>query len=98
MAAACCFVQPVLLHVALFVGHKGLAVGLVVERKAHLVQGIALLGLVAVERCGAGNGGKLKGHGVSPMNAMNGATGTEYSHPVAKNKPRLHHLIHEQIR
>ncbi len=38
------------------VGDEGLAVGGIVERVAHLVQRIALAGLVAVEQRRAGNG------------------------------------------
>jgi hypothetical protein len=57
--------ERVLAHVAFGVGQKGVAVGLVVEGEAHLVQRITLAGHGAVERGGAGDGAGGRAHGVS---------------------------------
>jgi hypothetical protein len=54
------FVQAVGGHVGGFVGLEGVALVGAVEREAHLVQGIALLGLVAVEQGGARDRGLVR--------------------------------------
>lgn len=49
-------VQAVLQHVRLFIRFEGVAVVSAVERVAHLVEGIAFLGLVTVKQSGSKNG------------------------------------------
>jgi hypothetical protein len=62
--------QAVLAHVGLFILPGTRRGSAIVERKAHLVEGIALFGLLAVKRGGAGNqrqGGSWTSHVQSPV-------------------------------